>query len=289
MNQLKLKEMLQAFFIEDIGERDLTTSSLFRGDEQGTFTFIAKQEGVFCGEDIIKVGFQLIDEHVKIIVNVKDGDHIKTGQILAEIHGCIPSLLMGERVILNLVQRMSGIASEAYKAAKILEGTNTKPCDTRKTTPGLRMLEKYAVTCGGVKNHRFGLYDGLMIKDNHIDFIGSIKEAVSLAKEKAGHMVKIEVETANAEQVMEAVDAAADVIMFDNCTPEQVKELLKLVPPSIITEASGGITLENLKDYQDTCVDYISLGCLTHSVKALDISAKVFYKNDAEVLHEYSR
>ncbi|MEH6942816.1 carboxylating nicotinate-nucleotide diphosphorylase [Bacillus sp. JJ722] len=277
MNKLKLKEMLQSFFIEDIGERDITSTSLFESVESGQFTFIAKQNGVFCGGNVILTGFKMVDESAEITMHVRDGECITEGQQLVDIKGNIAALLMGERVILNLVQRMSAIATEAQKAAKILKGSSTKPCDTRKTTPGLRMLEKYAVYCGGVSNHRYGLYDGVMIKDNHIDFLGSITKAVQLAKSKTGHMMKVEVETSTREQVLEAVDAEADVIMFDNCTPDQVREFVKLVPPSIITEVSGGITLENLHTYRDTGVNYISLGCLTHSVKALDISAKVLY------------
>ena len=275
MNKLKLKEMLQAFFIEDIGERDATTASLFCGDELGSFRFIAKEEGVFSGKPVIEAGFRMLDEKTEITMYVRDGEAFAKGTVLAEIKGCISALLMGERVILNLVQRMSGIATQAHKAAQIVAGTKTKVCDTRKTTPGLRMLEKYAATCGGASNHRFGLYDGIMIKDNHIDFIGSIAEAIGLAKDKSGHMVKIEVETSTPEQVLEAVNAGADIIMFDNCTLEEIKRLVELVPPGIVTEASGGITLESLEGYRDTGVDYISLGCLTHSAKALDISAKV--------------
>lgn len=277
MNKLKLKEMLQAFFIEDIGERDITVTSIFAGNEQGKFTFIAKQNGIFCGEEVIRAGFHMLDEGVDISLLVADGDEVTVGQQLAHIHGNISALLMGERVILNLVQRMSGIATEARKAAQILLDSETKACDTRKTTPGLRMLEKYAVTCGGVSNHRYGLYDGVMIKDNHIDFVGSITEAVALVKKNTGHMVKIEVETSTKEQVLEAVEAGADVIMFDNCTPEQIREFVQLIPSTIVTEVSGGITLDNLSSYKDTGVNYISLGCLTHSVKALDISAKVHF------------
>ena len=277
MNKLKLKEILHSFFIEDIGERDATVTSIFKGDEQGQFTFIAKQAGTFCGEEIIRTGFTMLDENVSITLYVSDGEVISAGQKLVDINGNISALLMGERVVLNLVQRMSGIATEAAKATKILEGTVTKACDTRKTTPGLRMLEKYAVTCGGASNHRYGLYDGVMIKDNHIDFVGSITEAVALVKRNIGHMMKIEVETSTKEQVLEAVEAGVDVIMFDNCTPEQIQEFVQLVPPAIITEVSGGITLDNLATYRDTGADYISLGCLTHSVKALDISAKVHY------------
>lgn len=277
MNKLKLKEILHSFFIEDIGERDATVTSIFKGDEQGQFTFIAKQAGTFCGEEVIRTGFTMLDENVSISFYVSDGEVISAGQKLVDIDGNISALLMGERVVLNLVQRMSGIATEAVKATKILEGTATKACDTRKTTPGLRMLEKYAVTCGGVSNHRYGLYDGVMIKDNHIDFVGSITEAVALVKKNIGHMMKVEVETSTKEQVLEAVEAGVDVIMFDNCTPEQIQEFVQLVPPTIITEVSGGITLDNLVTYRNTGANYISLGCLTHSVKALDISAKVHY------------
>lgn len=200
---------------------------------------------------------------------------IEKGQQLATATGKIADLLKGERVVLNLVQRMSGIATLTKNAVTTLNSTHTKLCDTRKTTPGLRMLEKYAVRCGGGYNHRFGLYDGIMIKDNHISFAGSITKAVEAARAKAGHMVKIEVEVETEEQVIEAVNAKADVIMFDNRTPEEIKELIKLVPAGIITEASGGIQLSTLASYQDTGVDYISLGFLTHSYKALDISVKV--------------
>lgn len=176
---------------------------------------------------------------------------------------------------MNLVQRMSAIATQAHKATMILAGTKTRACDTRKTTPGLRMLEKYAVRSGGAFNHRYGLYDAVMIKDNHISFAGSITKAVQTVKAKLGHTTKVEVETESADQVQEAVEAGADIIMFDNRSPEEIKQLIKLVPEHIITEASGGINLSNLALYRETGVDYISLGSLTHSVRALDISAKV--------------
>jgi nicotinate-nucleotide pyrophosphorylase (carboxylating) len=275
MNKLKLKQLLEQFFIEDIGDRDVTSDLLFSGQDQGTLTFIAKEDGVFSGRDVIQTGFALMDEDVSVILFVNDGNSFKAGDILAQITGSMAALLKAERVVLNLVQRMSAIATQARKAAKILKGTKTKPCDTRKTTPGLRMLEKYAVRCGGAFNHRYGLYDTVMIKDNHISFAGSITNAVELAKSKLGHTVKIEVETETAEQVKEAVEAGADIIMFDNRKPDQIKQLIQLVPPHIITEASGGINLENLALYRDCGVDYISLGSLTHSVRALDISAKV--------------
>lgn len=275
MNQLKLKQLLEQFFIEDIGEQDVTSDTLFPEESQGTLTFIAKEAGIFSGTAVVKTGFPLLDDAIAIECFVKDGESFEVGQKLVQITGSMASLLKGERVVLNLVQRMSAIATEANKAAQILSGTKTKPCDTRKTTPGLRMLEKYAVRSGGAFNHRFGLYDTVMIKDNHISFAGSITKAVETIKAKLGHTVKIEVETESEEQVKEAIQVGADIIMFDNRTPEEIKELVKLVPAHIITEASGGINLKNLAAYRECGVDFISLGSLTHSVRALDISAKV--------------
>ncbi|MEH7093862.1 carboxylating nicotinate-nucleotide diphosphorylase [Neobacillus vireti] len=282
MNSLKLRSQLEEFFIEDIGEQDLTTDLIFTDNTTGKIVFLSKDEGVFCGEEIIKTGFQLLNQDISIELLVKDGQAIKKGQELAHISGKISDLLKGERVVLNLVQRMSGIATLTQKAVYTLDSSHTRVCDTRKTTPGLRMLEKYAVRCGGGFNHRFGLYDAVMIKDNHISFAGSISKAVEAVREKAGHMVKVEVEVETLEQVLEAVDAGADVIMFDNRTPDEIKEFIKLVPAGIITEASGGIQLSNIADYRDTGVDYISLGLLTHSYKALDISVKVLWNKGDE-------
>lgn len=278
MNTLKLRSLLEQFFIEDIGEQDITTDLIFTSDTSGEIVFLAKDNGIFCGEEIIKTGFQLLNNEISTQVLVKDGQAIEYGQQLATASGKIADLLKGERVILNLVQRMSGIATLTHKAVQTLDSSHTKICDTRKTTPGLRMLEKYAVRCGGGFNHRFGLYDGVMIKDNHISFAGSITNAVEAVRNSAGHMVKIEVEVESEEMTLEAVNAGADVIMFDNRTPKEIKELIQLVPSGIITEASGGIGLDNLASYRGTGVDYISLGLLTHSHKALDISVKVLWQ-----------
>ena len=275
MNKLKLRSLIEQFFIEDIGEQDITTDLIFSDNTKGEVVFLAKETGTFCGEDIIKTGFHLLNPQINIQLFVKDGDPIKAGERLAVASGEISTLLKGERVILNLIQRMSGIATLTRKAVETLDSSFTRICDTRKTTPGLRMLEKYAVRCGGGYNHRYGLYDGVMIKDNHISFAGSITRAVDLVREKLGHMVKIEVETETKDQVIEAVEAGVDVIMFDNRTPDEIKALIKLVPDHIITEASGGIDLSNLGSYRDCGVHYISLGFLTHSYKALDISVKV--------------
>ncbi|MFK9095348.1 carboxylating nicotinate-nucleotide diphosphorylase [Bacillus salipaludis] len=275
MNKLKLRSLIEQFLIEDIGDQDITTDLIFSDHTQGKIVFLAKESGVFCGEEIMKTGFHLLDLEIDIQLFVKNGDRFEVGQRLAVVSGGISALLKGERVVLNLVQRMSGIATLTRKAVETLNSSYTRICDTRKTTPGLRMLEKYAVRCGGGYKHRYGLYDGVMIKDNHISFAGSIKHAVELVRKNTGHMVKIEVETESREQVIEAVEAGADVIMFDNRTPDEIKEFIQLVPAHIITEASGGIQLTNLEDYRDTGVHYISLGFLTHSYKALDISVKV--------------
>lgn len=275
MNTIKLQQMLQQFFVEDIGERDVTSETIFPSNKRAIGVFLVKEDGVFSGGNVIISGYRLLDPSIDITLYKQDGEQVKKGDIVAKVSGSIAPLLTGERVILNLIQRMSGIATLTHRAVTVLNSRHTRICDTRKTTPGLRMLEKYAVTCGGGYNHRFGLYDAVMIKDNHIAFCGSITKAVQAVRDKLGHMVKIEVETETKEQVIEAVEAGADVIMFDNRTPEEVKEFVQLVPSSIITEASGGITLENLAQYGDTGVDYISLGFLTHSAKALDISFNI--------------
>ncbi|WP_102274426.1 carboxylating nicotinate-nucleotide diphosphorylase [Cytobacillus massiliigabonensis] len=275
MNKLKLRLQLEQFFLEDIGDRDVTSEQIFGEEQRGKIVFLAKANGIFCGEEVIRTGFALLDHEIKTELRVKDGDPIENGQILATVKGSVSHLLKGERVILNLIQRMSGIATKTREAVTVLNSKYTKICDTRKTTPGLRMLEKYAVRCGGGHNHRFGLYDGVMIKDNHISFSGSITKAVKAVRETIGHMVKIEVEIESEEQLMEAIAAKADVIMFDNRLPSEIKEWIASVPERVITEASGGITLETLPEFRETGVDYISLGFLTHSVQALDISVKV--------------
>ena len=275
MNALKVRKALESFFLEDIGEKDVTSQLIFPDNLRAKGTFLAKETGVFVGTAVIEQGFRLLDDSIQITLHKKDGDFVEKGEILASVEGPIASLLTAERVILNIIQRMSGIATMTRKAVLALESDHTRICDTRKTMPGLRMFDKYAVVCGGGYNHRFGLYDGVMIKDNHIAFAGSITKAVTSVKEKLGHMVKVEVETETEEQVREVIAAGADIIMFDNRTPEEVREFSKIVPSTIVTEASGGITIENLSNYGGTGVDYISLGLLTHSVKALDISFNI--------------
>lgn len=275
MNQLKLRHMLQGFLIEDVGDGDVTSQAIFQSSESGVGIFVVKEDGVLAGLEIIKEIYKLLDSNIIVTLFNKDGDVVEKGRPIAEVSGPVAHLLTGERVILNLLQRMSGIATMTRKSVETLNDPSIYVCDTRKTTPGLRMVEKYAVRVGGGKNHRFGLYDGVMIKDNHIAFAGSITKAVEAVRKQIGHMVNIEVETETIEEVQEAVQANADVIMFDNRSPSDAKEFATLVPAHIVTEVSGGITLDQLESYANTGVNYISLGYLTHSVKALDISLNV--------------
>ncbi|MFD4703608.1 carboxylating nicotinate-nucleotide diphosphorylase [Gottfriedia sp. NPDC058432] len=272
MNTLKAKKMIEQFLLEDIGEGDLSSIHIFPMHERTTGKVLAKADGVIAGTELIEITYKLLHEDIKVTLHVKDGESVVAGQLLAEVEGPVQVLLSGERVMLNLLQRMSGIATLTSKAVETLSDEKIKLVDTRKTMPGLRLFDKYAVTCGGGANHRFGLYDAVMLKDNHIAYAGSIKNAVESLRNKLGHMVKIEVETENKDQVLQAIEAGADVIMFDNRTPDEIKEFVKLVPETIVTEASGGITLDNLASFQNCGVNVISLGCLTHSAKALDIS-----------------
>lgn len=275
MNTIKLKSILEQFYLEDIGDGDLSSDFLFPESAVGELTIIAKMDGIFCGNKVIEYGLRVVDSALTVVSHVEDGDSIKKGAVLAVASGPVGSLLKSERVILNLIQRMSAIATETNRVVKKISGTGTKVVDTRKTVPGLRMLDKYAVRIGGGFNHRNGLFDAVMLKDNHLAFVGSITKAVETVRAKVGHTVKIEVEIESFEQLQEAVQAKADIIMFDNCTPEMIKEWRKSVPDTIITEASGMITNDTIRAYAESGVDYISLGYLTHSVKALDISANV--------------
>lgn len=275
MNKLKLRTMLEQFYIEDIGDGDLSSTYLFPATTIGEIKLVAKMDGVFCGVDVIEQCAIVLDATTVVTIHVQDGETVQHGTVLATLQGSIASLLQTERVLLNLIQRMSGIATATQKVVRKIAHTPTKVCDTRKTMPGLRMLDKFAVRAGGGMNHRFGLYDAVMLKDNHIDFVGSLKQAVKTVRDNVGHTVKIEVEVETHEAMLEAIEAQADIIMFDNCTPEEIAQWSKEVPPHIITEASGMITEETIVDYAEAGVEYISLGALTHSVPAFDISAVV--------------
>ncbi|MGQ4665755.1 carboxylating nicotinate-nucleotide diphosphorylase [Metabacillus halosaccharovorans] len=275
MHTIKVKKKLEEFFLEDLGEIDISSQTIFGKESKGEAIIIAKEDGLFAGADIIGMGYSLFQTDLQVNVKKQDGEKVKKGDIIAEIRGPVSVILSGERVILNILQRMSGIATLTNTAVQKLNSNHTRICDTRKTSPGFRMFEKYAVRCGGGFNHRFGLYDGVMIKDNHIAFAGSISNAVKKVRKQTGHMVKIEVEIETEEQLHEAIDTRADVIMFDNLSPEEVARFVEITPKSIITEASGGIGFHNLADYRNTNVDYISLGMLTHSYQSLDISLNV--------------
>ncbi len=257
---------------EDLGMGDITTSSIFTEQDTAKGTFTCKGNGVLSGISALRSVYDEFPGTVTIQLLKKDGDTVFKGDIIAEVEGPVSALLSGERLILNLLQHMSGIATSVNELVNLLNDPSIGITDTRKTLPGLRALQKYAVTCGGGKNHRFRLDDGVMIKDNHIKAAGSIGKAVELVRQKAGHMVKVEVETETREQVLEAIQAGADIIMLDNQSPQQVRNLVNIIPDHIITEVSGGINPTNIAQYKGCGANYISVGWITHSVKALDIS-----------------
>ncbi|ANU10214.1 nicotinate-nucleotide pyrophosphorylase [Planococcus antarcticus DSM 14505] len=271
MNRLKAEEAIKNFLLEDIGDRDVS-SVLFNQGDRGEAVIRLKQEGVVAGLDCFQWGYHLLDSEITVEFIKKDGDFVKAGEAIARIKGPVAVLLAGERVLLNLVQRMSAIATLTAQCVEALGSPRTRIVDTRKTTPGLRMFEKYAVRTGGGFNHRNGLYDAVMLKDNHIAAAGSITQAVQKVRSSLGHMTMIEVEVENLAQLQEAIAARPDAIMFDNQTPETMAAWVQLVPEPIRTEASGGIDLKNLAAYRHTGVDVISIGALTHSVHNLDIS-----------------
>lgn len=260
---------------EDINYVDLATDYLLDDDDISTANFVAKAEGVLCGIDIAVRTFTFIDPDIKAEIKIKDGGRVNKGDIIATVTGRTKSILKGERTSLNILQHMSGIASETAKYAECCKGTRAHVTETRKTLPGLRGLEKYAVTVGGGKNHRFNLSDGAMLKDNHIDAYGSLTNAVNALREKIGHMVKIEVEVRTEDELREALACKADVIMLDNMTTEQMKKCVEIADGKAVLEASGNVTLERMREIAETGVDIISVGALTHSVKAFDISLRI--------------
>lgn len=275
LNQFYVDNLIKEAISEDINYIDVSADYLIPENQRNDSYFVAKADGVLCGLDIAMRVFTLLDDTFTYTVHKKDGDEVKAGDLIVEFNGKTACLLKGERTALNIIQHMSGIATATNKAVKLVEGTNASVTDTRKTLPGLRALQKYAVVCGGGKNHRYNLSDGAMLKDNHIDAGGGITNAVAILRSKLGHMVKIEVETRNFDEVKEAVSAGADIIMLDNMTNEQMRECVEYIDGRAKTEASGNITLQNIADVAKTGVDIISLGALTHSVKAFDISMKM--------------
>ena len=259
---------------EDITSEDITTNSVMRTYQLGEVELICKEDGVIAGLDVFKRVFELLDKNTEVTFACKDGDRVQKGQKLGVVRGDIRVLLSGERTALNYLQRMSGIATYTRKIADLLEGSKTKLLDTRKTTPGMRIFEKYAVKVGGGYNHRYNLSDGILLKDNHIGAAGGVKEAVAMAKEYAPFVRKIEIEVENLEMLKEALEAGADIIMLDNMSVEDMKEAVRLTAGKAETECSGNVTKENVAKLVDIGVDYISSGALTHSAPILDLSLK---------------
>ena len=278
MNSISMKlnadKLIMQALEEDITSEDVTTNAVMRHPQQGEVQLLCKQDGVIAGLDVFKRVFELLDETTQVVFYVKDGDAVKKGDLLAVVKGDIRVLLSGERTALNYLQRMSGIATYTRSIADLLKGSKTKLLDTRKTTPNNRIFEKYAAKVGGGYNHRYNLSDGVLLKDNHIGAAGGVKEAVTMAKEYASFVRKIEVEVENLDMVREAVEAGADIIMLDNMTPEMMKEAVRIIDGRAETECSGNVTLENVARLTDIGVDYISSGALTHSAPILDVSLK---------------
>ena len=277
-----IDDLLSLAFAEDIGDGDHTTLSTIPAEARGRQRLIVKEEGILAGVEVARRVFEKFDPSLKMTVYIQDGAHVRPGDIAFEVEGPVRSLLQTERVMLNIMQRMSGIATTTARYQQRLDGLHTKVLDTRKTTPGMRMLEKTAVAIGGGCNHRIGLFDMILIKDNHVDFAGGITRAVASAKaycKENGKDLRIEQEVRNTEEILEAIEAGVDRIMLDNFTPERTTEAVKLIrekAPHIEIESSGGITIDTLRAYGEAGVDFISVGALTHSVKGLDMSFKAF-------------
>lgn len=278
MNSITMKmqadKLIRMALQEDITSEDVSTNAVMRSAVKGTVDLIAKEDGIIAGLDVYARVFQILDEKTEISFNFKDGEAVKKGDLLGTVTGDIRVLLSGERVSLNYLQRMSGIATYTKQVSKLLEGSKVTLLDTRKTTPNCRVFEKYAVRIGGGCNHRYNLSDGVLLKDNHIGAAGSVAKAVAMAKEYAPFVRKIEIEVETMEQVKEAVEAGADIIMLDNMTPEMMKEAVELIAGRAQTECSGNITKENIAKILETGVDFVSSGALTHSAPILDISMK---------------
>lgn len=267
-------DIIKTALNEDINYIDSTADLLIPEESVSDAYFVSKAEGVLCGLEIAERVFTILDPEIQITNHIKDGEILKNGDLIAEFHGHTRLMLKAERTALNILQHMSGIASYTRQCVDAVEGTGASIADTRKTLPGLRALQKYAVTVGGGRNHRYNLTDAAMLKDNHIDAYGSITGAVNALRAKAGHMLQIEVETRNLDEVKEALDCGVNVIMLDNMSIGEMKQACELINHRAKAEASGNVTLENIRSVAETGVDIISLGALTHSVKAFDISMK---------------
>ena len=272
--KLNMDSLIMQALREDITSEDITTNAVMKEYKKGEVELICKEDGIIAGLDVFKRTFELLDEDTKVEFYVKDGQEVKNKQLIGKITGDIRVLLSGERTALNYLQRMSGIATYTNKVASMLKGTKTKLLDTRKTTPNMRIFEKYSVKVGGGYNHRYNLSDGILLKDNHIAAAGGVKKAVTMAKEYAPFVRKIEVEVENLDMLKEALDAGADIIMLDNMQKDDMIEAVKMCKGKAETECSGNVTKENIKNLTDIGVDYISSGALTHSAKILDLSMK---------------
>lgn len=270
-----IEPIVQAALVEDIGYGDITTQSVVAEDQMGKASLVVKEPGVIAGLDVAACAFRQIDKNLVITRLAKDGDAVAKGQSIMQVEGSARSILMAERVALNFLQRMSGIATRTSRFAEQVRYYNAKITDTRKTTPGLRILEKYAVRVGGGRNHRFGLFDAVLIKDNHIEMAGGVKEAIMAARHHIPHTTKVEIEVETLEQIEEALEVKADIIMLDNMTSEMMNEAVEMIAGRAIVEASGGVTEETIVEIAKTGVDYISIGALTHSIKSLDISLDI--------------
>ncbi len=272
--KINIDEYLLNALKEDITSEDVTTNAVMPEAKQGKVDLICKEDGIICGLEVFERVFKLLDENTVFETELQDGDEVKNGDLMGVVKGDIRALLSGERVALNYLQRMSGIATFTRSLAKELEGSRTKLLDTRKTTPNMRPFEKYAVTVGGGYNHRYNLSDGVLLKDNHIGAAGGIRQAVYMAREYAPFVRKIEIETENLEMVSEALEAGADIIMLDNMDDETMKEAVKMIDGRAETECSGNVTKERLAAIREIGVDYVSSGALTHSAPIMDISLK---------------
>lgn len=271
---LNADELIKMALREDISNEDVSTNSVMPEFQLGSVQLICKQDGVICGLWVFERTFKLLDENTQVTAYFKDGDEVKKGQLVAEITGDIRVLLSGERVALNYLQRMSGIATYTRKIVTLLEGSKTKLLDTRKTTPNMRIFEKYAVKVGGGCNHRYNLSDGILLKDNHIGAAGGVKQAVLKAKQYASFVRKVEVEVETLEQAKEALEAGADIIMLDNMSKKDMRKAVNMIAGLALTECSGNVTEDKIDDIIDTGVDFVSCGALTHSAPILDLSLK---------------
>ena len=281
MLSLQIKQIIEAALAEDIGTGDITTQATVNPKKKGRAQAVAKDDFVIAGIDVFAETFQLLDKNIKVNKLIDDGCRVKKGDVIAEVVGSLSNILQAERVALNIFQRMSGIATLTDQYVKAVDGTKAKILDTRKTMPGLRVLDKMAVRIGGGCNHRTGLYDGVLIKDNHIEAAGGITAAVKAQRKRLPHTMKIEVETQNIREVKEALKCGVDIIMLDNMSVPAMKRAVGLVAGRALLEASGNVSLQNISDIAGTGVDFISIGELTHSVRAADISLKIQEKHDS--------